>query len=237
MGKISLKIMALLVGALITWPLLITQANGTTGGWRAQQAQKAEEFKIETPPVPGVPYGGEVKPSQELPPEIKEIDEKIRKDAEVLIKATQPSTPLPGQIKGSEGEGTPGPEQIGQGPGGPERSGGGMVSHGLQSPGPGTSAQVQQSQGLVGPGQGSGLPGSGKVTREGGGGSGSEKAAQGMGMSAKIPGKDSKQEKVPGTEGTMETSGSRWTGLIFRGLLVVMGMVFLGFFIKRFVIK
>ncbi len=58
------------------------------GGWRTQQGAK-QEFYVETPPVPGIPYGkGNQEQRDNLPPEIKEIDERIKRDAEEIIRAT-----------------------------------------------------------------------------------------------------------------------------------------------------
>ncbi|MFN3534791.1 MAG: hypothetical protein ACK4WB_05315, partial [Desulfatiglandales bacterium] len=58
------------------------------GGWRTQQGAK-QEFYVETPPVPGIPYGkGSQEQSHNLPPEIKEIDERIKRDVEEIIRAT-----------------------------------------------------------------------------------------------------------------------------------------------------
>lgn len=83
---------------------------GAQGGWRSQQGP-AKEFNIETPPIPGMPYGKQTQDDSSLPPEVKEIDEKIRKDAEVMLKAipgaTQQPEPKP-QTGKREGSGGPG---------------------------------------------------------------------------------------------------------------------------------
>lgn len=73
--------------------LLVTEVIcfGAQGGWRTQQTTDKELY-VETPPIPGVPYGKSPQEDVNLPPELKEIDEKIKKDAQQLIAPLRSAT-------------------------------------------------------------------------------------------------------------------------------------------------
>lgn len=89
---------------LFTTPMI---ALGAQGGWRTQQTTDKELY-VETPPIPGVPYGKSPQEEVNLPPELKEIDEKIKKDAQQLI------APLRSATQGAQ-ESQPGTGDTGRG--------------------------------------------------------------------------------------------------------------------------
>jgi hypothetical protein len=107
--------LSFIVCVIVFWAVLCPSHPGftATGGWRTQQANKDIPV-VETPPIPGVPYGKDANALAEdkpLPPEIKEIDEAIKKDAEVLQRSLYRGTVSSGSqedkgMAGSGGAGT-----------------------------------------------------------------------------------------------------------------------------------
>lgn len=116
---------------LFTTPMI---ALGAQGGWRTQQGPEKELY-VETPPIPGVPYGKSPQEEVNLPPEIKEIDEKIKKDAQQLIAPLRSATQ--GSQESQAGSGDTGRGQL------PQQAGSQVPGIGpAQTPGTGPASGV-----------------------------------------------------------------------------------------------